>query len=279
MRKLTSLIVCLVLCFHVSVAWAQNNQRGNAGNTIVVDQGEKVEYARTGTTNQPLQRGEVQAKYLRGLGRYNRDTGKAIERIGVYNNLQQEAYRRALDNWDQRIRQNWERDDIYQSRKNRSKRSWIEREKHRLDMAEARHALKLREADLIKRGVLPTKPKKSITIRGVKYNSVAEWRKTYDWNLHHLEMHEKEILRKIAKAKDECQSHQSIAFLAYWDNLSYVGRQRYAIMRSGASPIPSYASTVPCPPEIEEKIKGHRAELSMLYRVRTMIRELQARDE
>lgn len=173
----------------------------------------------------------VGESYLRGMAARDIAQGYRLEQLGIYENLHEDARRKRIGNYIDRIHAYWQIRDEYKKRLKAEQIPWTVREKHRLDMAEEKHALAQRRQKLIEEGILPKPPEPSITIRGKKYSNVAEWRQTYDYVLHSFEMDEQRLLGEIEKLQQEKRHKQSIAWIARYEKLGYSGQQDYHTRR------------------------------------------------
>jgi len=132
--------------------------------------------------------------YLSGLGRLRRGQARFLEGLGRYQNMHQEARTKAIENWSFQVETWWYLKDARRERE--YGKDYLDKETHRLNQAERRYGLNERRKQLVQKGVLPQPKKQSCIIRGRKYVTVADWRKTADYVLHRLEIEEKNFIKE-----------------------------------------------------------------------------------
>ena len=120
----------------------------------------------------------AQEGYWRGYADWMRGCGEWLQGLGEYQNLYQQAYRQSTENWANDVRTKWTIQDEYKAR-NRGP-SYLDLWQKGMDNAERRYALKQRENELIRKGVLTPRPEPYIMIRGVKYKSFQEYKALRD---------------------------------------------------------------------------------------------------
>lgn len=217
MRTLIS--VSLVLCFAIMAQAQQANPtlpdpppdqiidvRGNAKTVVVkpISPREKYGYTGHGGINWggrgysdwgDYNHASTAAEgYLSGRGRLAEGQARFLEGLGRYQNMHQEARTKAIENHSFRVETWWYLKD--RRREREYGRDYLDKETHRLDQAERRYALNQRRQALIQKGVLPAPKPQSCVIRGHKYKTYKDWKKTADYVLHRLEVAEKNLIRK-----------------------------------------------------------------------------------
>lgn len=164
--------------------------------------------------------------YLSGAARLWIGQGYAVDSYGRYLRNREEARRQYIDNWSHSVRQRWAIRDEYKAR-NKTE-NYLDRKERMLDQAERRHALKLREEQLIEKGILPPKKKGYFMHKGKKFHSIEEWRKSPEYAQQMDENRMKELQRNaenLAKAK---QQQEALDFLRMWRGMSYFAREQYS---------------------------------------------------
>lgn len=164
-----------------------------------------------GRASTPLEGG------LTGMARLAIGNGYFLRSLGAYENQTQDARRKAIENWSFSVREWWAIRDEY---KERNRYNALDREEERLDTAERRHKLKLRESDLIAQGVLPPRPESSVTVMGKKFKNRKEWEESPEYahinNLHKI----KEVVRDMERIADEAEKAHNLEKLAEYRRLS-----------------------------------------------------------
>ena len=178
--KISTLICSVFILFIFSTVTQAQNQYSPQRNLVVV--GKDVPMT-------PIE------SFLKGMGQYLKNL--------------EDARSKAIENWAKEIRtRNEVKDEI-----NARRPTWIELEEKRLDMAERRHALKLREQKLIEEGVLPPKPEPYFMYNGKKYKSYAEFKGTDEWYKMRAQAWQRTVSRAIEKEYEEYQRDKAIEFL------------------------------------------------------------------
>lgn len=191
---------------------------------------------------------------MRGQGRYLDGLSAYLYSKGQYESQRQDAINKSIENWEKYFNvkqgmQDERRERLYG-------KDYLDKEEHRLNQAERRHALRERERNLIKRGVLPEKPEKRIIIRGRTYKTYKDWTKTYDYVLLKLEHQEKTLLREIDKRMTEVRYKQSLGMANYYESLSYAQMQRHRRKKLVASLMgQSYKVPKPSFPKLERELE------------------------
>jgi hypothetical protein len=166
--------------------------------------------------------------YLTGKARLHAANGLAARYFGQYLVDRERAYNQHIQNEADRIRTRWEIQDEYRARQRSLHPNYLERKARSLDMAEQRHALKLREEELRKKGILPPKPEPYFAYKGVKFKSYDEFKKSdLYWEMI-KERDKKRAEREAEEAAAEARRQESIDFMRMWAKMSFLARERYS---------------------------------------------------
>lgn len=162
--------------------------------------------------------------YLRGRGAVLTGGANYLEALGNYQNLHQQARRRAQDNWSHGIRTRWSIKDESQARRRASRPNYIVRRTHTLDMIEARALLTQREDEMRTRGLLPPKPVPGFTHKGVRYKSYAEFKTTPAYQVFLAECDVRFAKRDAEKAAEKARYDSAVRFLARRARMNPISR-------------------------------------------------------
>ena len=169
--------------------------------------------------------------FFSGLGDLYRGAGFLLLSKGRYIVDFERTRRLYIDNVKHYIKSNWEIKDEYRKRFRNDHPDYVTRENHRLDMAVRRHELEQRKEKLRKAGVLLPEKKSSIGWNGQSYASYAAFKKSEGYK--HFQDAAKERQRALqAKRNLQAQKERdAIKFLAQWDRMDYLQRERYKAKR------------------------------------------------
>jgi len=165
---------------------------------------------------------------LRGAASLRASQGYFLRNLGRYNILNQEAHSLAIENHLKRVHTWWQLRDENRARWHRDNPTWLEKESHRLDMAEQAHALKIRRQKLIEQGVLPKPPEKSFTYNYKTYKSYEDFKKTNDWVKMSFGAILRQEERKLELEKSSTKISESLEFQAWYNSLSYAQKKQYS---------------------------------------------------
>lgn len=119
----------------------------------------------------------AQSARLRGFGQLLHGEDDRLRALGTYQIRRQQAYDQYLDNTNKRIRYRWQIQDDAKARRRANTPNALDRLEAKLDMAERRHSLRMREDALIKRGLLPPRRvSKGFHYKGMTYDSYADFK-------------------------------------------------------------------------------------------------------
>ena len=152
--------------------------------------------------------------YLRGRGAAAIGAGQYLESLGRYQNLNQEARRRAYDNWVNGVRTRWDIKDEYKARFRRDHPTYPERRMHQLDMIEARALVEKREEEMRAKGLLHPKPESAFGYNGVRYKSYAEFKTTPAYKQMIADRDAKAKKREAEKVAEKARYDAATKFLA-----------------------------------------------------------------
>lgn len=156
----------------------------------------------------------AQSAGFKGLGQRLRGEASRIQALGDFHTKRQQAYNQYLDNTNKKIRYRWALKDDAKARRN-AQPNVLDRMESRMNMAERRYALKQREDDLIKRGILPPrKVSNGFYYKGERYNSYAQFKLS---PAHDQMIAEREIRfakARAVKAAEQARYDAAVRFLA-----------------------------------------------------------------
>lgn len=162
--------------------------------------------------------------YLRGRGAVLTGGANYLEALGNYQNLHQQARRRAQDNWSHGIRTRWSIKDEAQSRRRANHPNYIVRRTYQLDMIEARALLTQREDEMRVKGLLPPKPVPGFTYKGVRYKSYAEFKTTSAFQEMIAERDARFARRDAEKAAEKARYDSAVRFMAKRARMNPINR-------------------------------------------------------
>lgn len=162
------------------------------------------------------------ASVPQGYGFYYQGLGSYLESRGVYENLHQQAYRQAIDNWTHGVRSEWSLKDDW---KMRNRRDFIALENLRLDNYERWAELESRKAALRDRGVLSPRLATKIVINGVAFGSYAEYRASPVYVQMLIAGQNRERLREAELRIQEQRHQDAVRAAVEWDRMSFSERE------------------------------------------------------
>jgi len=169
--------------------------------------------------------------FLSGMGDLYRGAGFLLTNKGRYMIDFERARRLYIDNAKHYIKNNWEIRDEYRRRFRNDHPDYITRENQRLDMVVRSYELEQRKEKLRKTGILPPQKASSIGWNGKTYSNYAAFKKSEGYKHFQDTVNAKQAalqLKRDTRAKIE---KEAIEFLAKWDRMDYLERERYKAKR------------------------------------------------
>lgn len=160
--------------------------------------------------------------YLRGRGAALTGGANYLDALGNYQNLHQQARRRAQNNWAHGIRTRWAIGD--ESKARRKRPSYTERRMLTLDRIEARALLTKREDEMRAKGLLPPKKEPALAINGVRYKNYAEYKASPAYQHMIVERDARVLLSDIEKAREKIRYDAAGRFMAKRSRMDPINR-------------------------------------------------------
>jgi len=166
---------------------------------------------------------------LRGRAALWVGQGVFLRGLGEYEVSHQEAYGMWLDNEHKRILDWWALRDNYKERFRKDHPNFIDRETRRLDMAEAKHALRERRAQLEKDGIL-LPPKPQFIFDGRSYASYNDFRGSPAWIKMRKEIILKNFRQLGVEYRERMRHDESLRFQNWYNSLSFSEKQKRLVL-------------------------------------------------
>lgn len=139
---------------------------------VLIGMGSQLQAQWVGIPNGAPKSATVEESILRGAGAFTYDQGRYLQSLGAYQNLHQDALKKAHQNWAEGVHIRNVLKDEWQARHHVDA---VDKANLRLDNVERMASLKRREDDMRARGLLP-KVQPQITWNGHSFNNWDEFK-------------------------------------------------------------------------------------------------------
>lgn len=165
--------------------------------------------------------------YLSGAGKLLAGKGIFLQGLGEYLNDYEYARRNYIDNWNHYVHTRWAIRDEWLARQKAAHPDWPTRRMRQLDLLEQAAAVRSRETELEKKGILPPKPESGIIVKGKLFDSYEDFKGSPEWHQVRIEAELRELDRLEKEQQAEIRLQQAIEFGRMWASMSPLQREQY----------------------------------------------------